>query len=155
MKINKRGSSNKILTIWDFILFGIIAIGFVSAVFAVNSKEVDFRQTEAEILADKVMGCVIMNGEIITEKFDKIKNNVFDFKEDCKIRVLENLFAEVVIKKDDESEKFSYSDGNVFIKDLCGSDVKGAPKCSIKVIQVKYNEMNYFVEVLGGSNHNK
>lgn len=68
--INKRGGE-RLLSLYWFLIFIIIAIGVVSGVFIFNKAQVDIRNAEGNILADKIVNCFVKNGEVNKDLLDK------------------------------------------------------------------------------------
>jgi len=62
-KINSRGGE-RVLSIYWFLIFLVVAIAVVSGVYIFFSKPIDVREAEAGILNDKLINCFIENGKL-------------------------------------------------------------------------------------------
>lgn len=62
MLMHSKKAGERILSIWMFIVWGIIFLGITSAVLAIYSVRVDVKGVEAGILSDKIIGCISENG---------------------------------------------------------------------------------------------
>ena len=78
--MNKVGGE-KLLSIWWFFVLVIVGAGIVAGVFLNYSKEADVRQPEAQILGERIFGCIIQNGDLKENVLDKN----FDIFSECKI----------------------------------------------------------------------
>jgi len=79
--MNKRGDE-RILSLYWFVIFVIIAIAVVSGVYIFFSDPLDTRQIEGSILADKVIGCFVEQGKL-SEVYSGINGG--NFEEKCKL----------------------------------------------------------------------
>lgn len=68
---NKKGDE-RILSFYWFILFVIVAIAIASAVIIFYSHQIDIREAEAGILGDRVVSCIVFNGQINSGVIDKL-----------------------------------------------------------------------------------
>ena len=69
MKMNRKGDE-RILSLYWFLMFGIIAIGVGTGVVLFYGHPMDVREKEASILMDKVAGCYLTKGELRAESLD-------------------------------------------------------------------------------------
>jgi hypothetical protein len=160
-KYNKRGGE-KILSVWWFVVLAIVGASIVVGVLMVYSADIDTRELESAILAERVSNCIVSDGVLnpglIVGKFD--------------------FFVECGLDKDyfEQSGKLYF---NVVIKNLSGNILFGPfgggaaalekdckatknilagkyPKCVSKTQGVVYNDANgrvvAIVEVFAASN---
>ncbi len=76
--MNKRGGE-KIMSVWWFFVLVIVGVGITSGVLLFYSADVNVKQTEADILYDKIAECIFENGFLI----DEFLKNDFDIFETC------------------------------------------------------------------------
>lgn len=76
MIINNKIGDERILSLYWFIVFIIVAIAIVSAVLIFYSHPVDVRGAEASILTDKVIDCLVDNGNLNSGKLDEAEKNL-------------------------------------------------------------------------------
>jgi len=76
-KINSRGGE-RVLSIYWFLIFLVVAIAVVSGVYIFFSKPIDVREAEAGILNDKLINCFIENG-----KLKNFEISGFDLEDKC------------------------------------------------------------------------
>jgi len=74
--LNKKADS-KILSIWWFLILIIIATGIVIGVMIFFSSNLDVKSNEADIMANKILDCLIKNG-YINEDFLVDNTNFLD-----------------------------------------------------------------------------
>ena len=75
LKINRKGDE-RVLSMYWFILFIIVAVAIVSAVLIFYSYLLDVRATEASILSDRVVDCLSDNGILNSVKLDEAVNSI-------------------------------------------------------------------------------
>jgi len=73
-KINRKGDE-RVLSLYWFILFIIVAVAIVSAVLIFYSYLLDVRGAEASILADKVIDCLSNDGKLNVAKLEEVDKN--------------------------------------------------------------------------------
>ncbi|MEK6906748.1 MAG: hypothetical protein AABW81_03940 [Nanoarchaeota archaeon] len=77
---NKRGGE-KIISIWEFFVLGVVGLGIVAGVWIFYSSNADVRVTESGILYNKIVDCLIQQGYLNENIFMKD----FDFFKECKL----------------------------------------------------------------------
>jgi len=82
---NKKGDE-RILSIYLFIIYIIVSIGIVSGVVLFHGAGLDIRDAEAEILSEKVVDCLIWQGELQQQIFE----DDFNLEEFCRIKLIDN-----------------------------------------------------------------
>ncbi len=77
--MNRKGDE-RILSLYWFVIFAIIAIAVVSGVILFYSHPIDVREAEASILIDRVVGCLVQGGKINIVILNRIEgnNNILD-----------------------------------------------------------------------------
>ena len=80
--INKK-AGERVLSIYLFIIYIIVAVGIVSGVLLFFSSSLDIRKAEAEILGDKVIDCLVEQGGLKPGVlgWDNLDECGFDFKD--------------------------------------------------------------------------
>jgi len=68
-KLNKKGAE-KIFSIWWFFIITVIATTTVIAVLLFYSAEVDVKEVEAQVLAERVLSCLNQNGVLDSSFLD-------------------------------------------------------------------------------------
>ena len=101
LKINRKGDE-RVLSMYWFILFIIVAVAIVSAVLIFYSYLLDVRSTEAGVLSDRVADCLSDNGILNEGKLDEAVNNI---EGACNL-----------ILKDESKEKYSSMKSQYYIK---------------------------------------
>ena len=114
---DKRGGE-KYLSIWWFFVLAVIVGGIVIGVSAFNVADIDVKEIEADILANRVIDCVINNG-YINEDF---LNKNFDVFEKC------YLNREIVDVKEDMAGEH-YLEINVYNFEDCSFGNEKSLKC--------------------------
>ncbi len=84
---NKKGGE-RVLSLYWFLILGIVAIVVVSGVFIFYSAQTDVREVETNILADKIIQCFVNNGVFDSVKF--IKSETEGIEKTCNL-VLNDL----------------------------------------------------------------
>jgi len=93
--LNKR-AGEKYISIWWFAILLIIAVFIAIGVAANSAADYSIKQIEAEVMRDKVIGCLIENGYLI----DDILNETFDILKEC------NINKKIVDVKDGEQGRY-------------------------------------------------
>jgi len=78
--MNKKGDE-KIMSVWNFLIWGVIGIAIVGGVYLIYSAEADVRELQAESLKNKVVDCFVVDGEISEGLFD----DKFDIFSECNL----------------------------------------------------------------------
>jgi hypothetical protein len=156
MRKNKK--AEKLLSIWWFFVLAVIAGGIVIGVLIYSSADISVRETEANVLAEKITDCLIDNGYLKENIFDK-NFNIFDF---CSLnqKVFEksgNFYFNISIF-DSENLIFNLAKGNPAFEKDCKiqekTETKYFPKCSEKQEIALFKDKNVQINILAGSNQN-
>jgi len=174
-KMRGKKAGEKWLSIWWFFVLVVILTGIVVGVSIFSASEINVKKLEADILATKVIDCLINDGKI-NEEF--LKGSLDIFKE-CKIDkeiitkktatdegkyyiALEAYKLEDCEVKDDKQEcKNSLVNGyNFGIGDFVNQckiaevmkEAKNYPFCSEKYVYVLSGEEKLILHVFAGSN---
>lgn len=81
--LNGKKAGEKVLSIWWFFILALIGVSVVASVVVYYSADVDVKEIEAGILADKVADCIVQNGYLDNEFIDAGKD--FDIFKNCDI----------------------------------------------------------------------
>lgn len=160
-------ADERLLSIYLFIIYIIVSIGIVSGVLVFHGAGLDVREIEAEILSDKIIDCLVNEGELVGE----VLNEDFNLEEFCNIELNDNtegyngeeqIGIEVRIFDfdscyKDEEDKIICADNlrskiEVGRKDLfgfCNLEGDKLPRCSEEYIYVSNNEKGVMLKVLG------
>ncbi len=76
--MNKIGGE-KLLSIWWFLVLGIVGLGIVGGVFIFYSAGVDIREIEANVLSEEIINCLTGQGYVNDALFE----NDFDIFKEC------------------------------------------------------------------------
>ena len=155
---NKKGAE-KILSLWWFFVLIIIAVGIIIAVFIYSSVDIPIKKLEADILANRVIDCLVKDAQINQDFLDK-KLDIFEF---CNLNkeIIDSsgkYYLRVDIydfdgNKDVSLVKDKYKFGVFAIETQCKLEGKeDYPKCSEKNIYVlDNNDKQFILNVVAGS----
>ena len=141
--IKNKKAGERILSIYLFIIYIVVAIGIVSGVLLVYGSKLDIREIEAEVLNDKVIDCLTEQGnleqEVFEQDFDLLSFCGFDFKDNSGKYQGEEQYGVSIELFDFDSlielkEKIVF--GREDFLEFCGLEGKKIPKCSEKKIYV-------------------
>jgi len=141
MKMNKK-ADERILSIYLFIIYILVSIGIVSGVLLVQGSGLDVRKVEAGILADKVIDCLVYQGnlssEVFSGNFDLLSFCGFEFRSDD-----EEYGVQIMVG--DVEEKYGRED----YLEFC--DLKGVkiPKCETREVYVLNKGEGVDLKVVG------
>ena len=164
--MNKK-ADERLLSIYLFIIYIIVSIGVISGVLVFYGAGLDIREIEADILSEKIIDCLVDEGELV----DEVLEDDFSLQEFCRIELNDNtktyvgeeqIGIEVKIFDfnscfKDEEKRINCADNlrekiEIGRKDLfgfCGLEGKKLSKCSEKYIYVLHNENKIMLKVLG------
>ena len=154
--MDKRADS-KLLSIWLFIILGLIGVGIVAGVLIFYSVGVDLREEEALSLNNKIID-VFVDGSYLNEK---IFEEGFDITETAGLnRELffdERLFYLKIDLIDDDGNRvkgYPIILGYEGFETECQLPGENFPKCKKRIISVNRREDNkqYKLEIITGSN---
>jgi hypothetical protein len=155
MTMKNKKADERLLSIYLFIIYTIVSIGVVSGVVLFHGSALDVREVEAGILNDKIIDCLVEEGELINEVLD----SEFDVSEFCKIKPADNSVAysgeeqigvrirlfdfESCVKLEDEVKTSCTNDlmedieiGRTDFFGFCDLEGDKIPKCSEKNVYV-------------------
>jgi hypothetical protein len=121
---NKK-ADERVLSIYLFIIYIIVGIGIVSGVLLFYGKPFDVRELEAGILGDKVIDCLVEQGELkpdVLTVWTNLSECNFDFEDKSSTyEGSEEYYVDVKISNlDKTSVKKEFSKGNNEIFQYCG-----------------------------------
>lgn len=145
---NKKGDE-RLLSIYLFLIYIIVAIGIVSGVLLFYGSKWDVRMIESGILNNKVADCLIDNGvlnkEVLNETFNLINFCNFDFVVDG-----EGEYAVKIILYDFDSlekiKEISVGPRDFLIS--CKLEGKKFPKCEERKIYAFNNDKGVLIEII-------
>lgn len=158
----KKGSSEKILSLWHFLVFAVIGVGITAGVYMFYSVDIDTRGLEANILYAHLSDCLINQGFVP----DNFMKEDFDILKECRINkgvIDADFYFKVQMTDADKIALKTISEGKrSFEKDceivLSGVKAEKYPKCSLKNESVLYYENNQVkiatLNILTASNQN-
>ncbi|PIN94512.1 hypothetical protein COU53_03340 [Candidatus Pacearchaeota archaeon CG10_big_fil_rev_8_21_14_0_10_30_48] len=141
-------SGEKVLSLWMFLVWGLIALAIVLAVFIFYGQEADIKILQSDILIDRLADCFIDQGQFVDV------GNVF---EDCNLNkeIFDkgNFYFKVSFLED------SISGGNKDFEIQCGlrktQDEKSSEnfaRCSQRSFIALKDNQEINVEIFAGSN---
>ncbi len=127
-RMNKKGDE-RVLSIYWFLMFVIIAIGIGSAVVLFYGKPLDIREKEASILSDKIIGCIVEKGILKPEALEGIKEGKIEGE--CNLYFNDNslptysgkqeYFVRIRVEKTgDEGRDYDAHYGDMNFEPFCG-----------------------------------
>ncbi len=78
--LKSKVGGEKLLSLWWFFVLVVVGSGIVIGVLIYYNSEIDTRAVESEILAEKIVSCLVNQGEI-NENF--LNNEEFDIFQEC------------------------------------------------------------------------
>ncbi len=133
---DKKGMGRMVIWFFYFIVIIIVVSWVVVVVASFYSKQYDIREMEANMLANKLMRCIMKEGVIEKADLDNIfKNCDFNLNR-------EEYYLEVDYTSDGKESKASF--GRESLGNLCklkNIDVTYAPSC---------NKINYYAQIRNG-----
>jgi hypothetical protein len=87
--IKNKKADERLLSIYLFIIYIIVSIGFVSGVLLFHGAGLDIRVVEAGILGDKILECFVEEGVLRQEVLNESLEG-FDFEEFCNFDFRDN-----------------------------------------------------------------
>jgi hypothetical protein len=104
---NKKGGE-KILFLWWFFMMAIVAAGIVGGIFMYYSLDADVRSLQAQIIGDRVIGCISENGFLKKEVLElKEQEQITSFfSKNCSIRDEKGIYLGISFGNLREEMKF-------------------------------------------------
>lgn len=139
---NKK-ADERVLSIYLFIIYIIVAIGIVSGVLLFYGA-LDIREVEAEVLTDKVIDCLTEQGKLKTGvlEWENLDNCKFNFKDNSqKYDGEEQYYVQIEFYDFDNSKEIrsSIEKGRKDFFQYCELDGDKLPKCNMKEIYILNN----------------
>jgi len=172
--MNKKGDSwflikdkkggEKLLSIWWFFVLTVIGGGIVLGVLIYNHADINVKEVESDILAERIVGCLVDNS-YLNKDFLNNDSNIFS---ECKIN--QELFGKgsnfyfkiSVFDEDGNLLRGEIIEGDSSFEEEC--EISGVikarhfPRCSVKNEGVLYFKGGKVIKgklnVLAGSNQN-
>ncbi len=155
MIIKNKKAGEKLLSIWWVFVLVVIGIGVVSGVAIYHSKDISVNGVEADVVAGKVIDCIIDNGYLNPN----LLNENFDIFQECSLEkgmfVNQSYFYLSVFVFDNEALVKKIAFGSMSIEKEC--EISNAitaeyfAKCSRKDGFGILNDKNLKIIVIGGS----
>jgi len=152
--MNKKGQS-KFFSVWWFYVLAVIGVGIITGVLIYHSADININKLEAEILAEKIMGCLVDNNHLDEGFFEK------DFDIFSKCRLNKEIFARgsnfyFNITVSGEELNKEISEGDHSFEENCKIEKKikaeKFPKCVKRVGKVFREGKRLEIVILAGSN---
>lgn len=141
MEMNKK-ADERILSIYLFIIYIVVSIGIVSGVLLVQGSGLDVRKVEAGILADKIIDCLVdqgnLNTAVLSEDFDLLSFCGVEFRSDD-----EEYGVNIVIE--DIEKKYGRDD----YLEFCNLKGTKIPKCETREVYVLNKGVGMVLKVEG------
>jgi len=162
MVLNKKGDE-KLLSLWWFLCLTIVGVAIVVGVWSFYSADVDTKGLEADILANKIVHCILGQGTLNLDLMDNLENCYIDKSVTNKSQIyyieikaydLSNCAGEDYFKCPLIKEKI-YEDKEKDIKMQCelGGTAKSKyfSECATKKIYSFYDGKKVLLYVYAGS----
>jgi hypothetical protein len=160
---DKKGDE-RVLSIYLFIIYIIVAIALVSGVIIFYGTPLDIRELEARVLTDRIIYCLVDKGELTGEVLNKdLDIKVLcglDFKDNTKKYAGEEQYGlkvtiskfESCSKNEDRylscaSNENSFEYGRMDFFSYCGANGNKIPKCYNQQIYVLNNGIPYLLDI--------
>jgi len=147
-------AGERVLSIYLFVIYIIVAVGIVSGVIMVYGSPLDVQEKEAGILSDKIIGCLVEQGQlkegILEGDVDLLEFCKFDFRDNTKKYNGEERYAVKVELYDFESGELKEQlpiVGNKRFLEFCDLKRDNLPKCSEKEIYVLEGQTKYLLKI--------
>jgi len=151
---NKK-AGERVLSIYLFIIYIIVAIGIVSGVIIFHGTSLDVREKEAGILSDKVIDCLVEQGqlkkEILNTDIDLISFCNFNFKDNTEKYKGEERYAvkvEIIDFETNNVEKTLSIAGNSEFLEFCNEKGDKIPKCNEKKLYVLDGQNKFILRIV-------
>ncbi|MDP2925534.1 MAG: hypothetical protein Q8N99_04125 [Nanoarchaeota archaeon] len=154
--MNKK-ADEKYLSIWWFLALALTGLGIVLAVVIFNSADVNTNNLEAELLNDKIAGCLTKDGNF----YEKALEPGFDIYDYCKLNknafnLGSSFYFNITIYKEGVLLNYTLGGDRSFEAD-CRSTAKISakhyPKCKSTSTGITDKDNNvYIIEILTASN---
>ncbi len=151
--MNKK-AGERVLSIYLFIIYIMVGVGIVSGVIIFYGSPLDVRELEAGILNDKVIDCLVrqgeLNGEVLKEDFDLIDFCKFDFRDNTEKCDGEEQYGVLIKLYDFDSSEKLREDIKVGRKDFleyCNAEGKKIPKCNTDAVYVLNNGEGVIIQI--------
>ena len=119
--MNKRGDGEKILSIWMFIIFGMIVLAVFITISMFYGQEADIRESQANVLSFRLQECFSLAEDL---------ESIFDIQSNCNIGELgEDFYFNVSVYENGVFVKDFYSGNNDF-EIQCRLEGRNFAKCS-------------------------
>jgi len=159
-------AGERVMAFWWFLVFALIGTAIVIGVIIYYSEIIDVRGIEADVIANKLIDCIVRNGNI-----DNFMADSFDFYSSCGIIDNSNekvLYGKVTVY---DFDSCSNVDGEIVCKnqigeknfgkdfsDYCNFQKKNGvqrklPQCSEKNVYSNYGDKKVILNIIAASNY--
>jgi hypothetical protein len=159
--MNKKGDE-KLLSVWMFIIWILVALGVVLGVMIFYSAEADVRYLQAGILSLRVSDCIFSDG-YVDEKFLKEDFDIFSYcnidkklfdenKLFLRVEVIDSVSSDSLLKKE---IVYGNKDFEIQCKIREGAEAKNFARCVKKRFVLLYEDdevKQAVIDVFAGSN---
>lgn len=163
--LSGKKAAEKYLSIWWFFTITIIAIGIISAVVVNSLSDINTKSFESDILANKVISCLISGGELnshlTARDFDIFKEcslskEIIDASQKYYLLVEVYNFSSCQTKESCTEKVLSLSYGVSSFEAQCAAteamEANSYPECIDKYIVGVLNNTEVILRVKAGSN---
>jgi len=162
-KITNKKGGEEFLTIWNFIIWAVIAVAIITGTLVFYSQEINVKTYEAEILRDRIMRCITTEGMM-----NELISGTLNIYEECSLEetILGKTNAEYymnITTKDAEGEVLNETIiGNKDYEIQCKINEEGnsknLPQCVTRNEEITYKDseekiQKISVRMLVGSNN--
>lgn len=153
MNMKNKKAGTRLLSFYWLIIFVIISIGIVSATVIFYGDPFDVRQVESRILSDKIIECIIEDGQLKQDVWDGLNRDGTNLQEICNLDFqkqgydLPQFYVEVKVSNE-EGKEVIYDEGGLGrYKAFCVADTRNYPICHKEKLFVLDQVNNEFTEV--------
>jgi hypothetical protein len=140
--IKRKRGEEQILSLWWFVMLGIVGGGIVAGTFAFYSMDWDLRPVQAQAISGRIFECISENGFLKNEVFISNKEELKKFfSEECFLRDSLDIYVELFF----EGERENFVFGAPSMKESCLLDLEGKsqlgkyfPKCYSRSANLLY-----------------
>jgi hypothetical protein len=165
--MNKRGDE-RLLSIYLFVIYIIVAIGVVSGVLIFYGSPLDVRVVEAGVLNDRIIDCLVpqgnLNNDFLKDNFSLIDFCNFDFKDNTKKFAGDEQYAVKIelfnfdsclkdgsngkIKCNESEQIKELTAGKISFLEFCFAQGEKIPQCSKKELYLLSNEKGVLLRII-------
>ncbi|MBM3246936.1 hypothetical protein FJZ17_00120 [Candidatus Pacearchaeota archaeon] len=155
MLSKKIGRKGNLLSVWWFLVLAVIGAGMIAGTSIFYASDIDIRVLQSEIITNKVVDCLINNGQVNPSVFSED----FNFFDTCDLNrnLIENSgFFYIKLSISGVNSKNLVFGNRAFEEDCLFAsqlNAKAYPLCTQKKISSSYLGEKVNIEMTTGSNY--